>query len=79
MFSAGSSLRAAYQAVIKDTVRTPPVALEKLAKITDFRLYVTTALDRMMEEALAKANRPCASISLKMSYRNRKDDLHPWR
>jgi hypothetical protein len=66
-----SSLRAAYQAAVKDTVRVPPPALEKLAKITDFHIYVTTALDRMMEEALAKANRPSASVS----YSPKKFDL----
>jgi hypothetical protein len=67
-----ATLRAEYQAAVRGTLQSPPRALRQLAEITDFKLYVTTAIDRMMEEALRGANR---GDSPTFSYSPKKHDL----
>lgn len=49
------TLLARFRHVIEGSITEPPRALQLLAQITDFRLYVTTAIDRMMEKALDDA------------------------
>jgi hypothetical protein len=65
-------LRSEYQTAVKGALTTPPRALQQLAEIKDFRLYVTTAVDRMMEEALRLANR---GVATSVAYTLQKHDL----
>jgi hypothetical protein len=41
--------------IMRETTFTPPVALRKLAEITDFNLYVSTTFDSLLEDALNSA------------------------
>jgi hypothetical protein len=50
-------LKSKLRKVGQEPVTAPSSSLQKLAEITDFRLYVTTAADDMMERALHAAQR----------------------
>ncbi|HEU4726337.1 MAG TPA: toll/interleukin-1 receptor domain-containing protein [Kofleriaceae bacterium] len=50
-------LKTRLRAITQDTLTAPSSSLGKLAAITDFRLYVTTAADDMLERALTAAGR----------------------
>jgi hypothetical protein len=58
------------RAILREAAFAPPRALQKLAAITDFNLFVTTTFDSMLEEALnaerfggALANETCDVIA----------------
>src|SRR5262249_47060684 len=40
--------------ILESTPLTPPKALEQLAAITDFRLFITTTFDSLLEDTLKK-------------------------
>jgi hypothetical protein len=50
-----ATLADAVSDVTQRVIVEPPRAVEQLAEITDFRLFVTTAIDRMLEKALVRA------------------------
>jgi TIR domain/SIR2-like domain len=64
------ALKAAFHAVVKE----PPKPILQLAQITDFNLYVTTALDHLLEDALAHVGRPAKSFAHSLTVR-RGDEL----
>jgi hypothetical protein len=54
-------LKPKYRRACDAVLATVPEALRQLAEISDFRLYVTTAADDLMERALQDAHRPAQS------------------
>jgi hypothetical protein len=57
------NLKPALRKVIPKAIPTPPEPLVQLAQIRGIKLYVTTALDDLLEQALSNAGRPPQSFS----------------
>jgi hypothetical protein len=55
-------IRGKLRDLTKDLIPSPPPALVQLAEIAGIHLYLTTALDDMLEQALEKVGRPAVSI-----------------